>query len=72
QNATVRFTLGDRTIRREVRTGSGYCSAHDPTVQIGLGINKAISGVEVTWSDGTKQAIGKVRASSTEIIHQKK
>jgi hypothetical protein len=71
QNAVVRFTLGDKKVRREVRTGGGYCSAHDPTLHIGLGTNETISGVEVTWSDGTRQAVGSVRAGNTEIIHQK-
>jgi enediyne biosynthesis protein E4 len=72
QDAVVRFTLGDRDIRREVRTGGGYCSAHDPTLHIGLGINKTISGVEVTWSDGTTQMVGSVQAGSIETIHQSK
>ena len=72
QDAVVRFTLGDQQIRREVRTGGGYCSAHDPTLHIGLGSEKSISGVEVTWSDGSKQAIGDVNVSEVRTIHQGK
>lgn len=72
QDAIVRFNLGDEFIRREVRTGGGYCSAHDPILHIGLGIEKSISGVEVTWSDGSKQAIEDVNASETRTIHQNK
>ena len=72
QNATVRFTLGDRTIRREVRSSSGYCSAHDPTLHIGIGSEKLISKVEVTWTDGSKQRIPKVQSGETVTIHQAK
>jgi hypothetical protein len=71
QNAVVRFTLGDKKVRREVRTGGGYCSAHDPTLHIGLGTNETISGVEVTWSDGTKQAVGTIVAGATETVQQR-
>jgi hypothetical protein len=71
QNAVVRFMLGDKKIRREVRTGGGYCSAHDPTLHIGLGINKTISGIEVTWSDCTKQTVGTIEAGTTETVQQR-
>ncbi|MBC8309008.1 MAG: ASPIC/UnbV domain-containing protein, partial [Planctomycetes bacterium] len=72
QNATVRFTLGDRTIRREVRSSGGYCSAHDPTLHIGIGSENLISKVEITWTDGSKQRIPKVQSGETVTIHQAK
>jgi len=72
QNATVRFTLGGKAQRREVRTSGGYVSAHDPTLHIGLGKEQAISGVEITWSDGSKQKIPDVSANETVTTHQSK
>ena len=72
QNATVRFTLGGKTQRREVRTSGGYVSAHDPTLRIGLGKEQAISGVEITWSDGSKQKIPDVSVNETVTTHQSK
>ena len=72
QNAVVRFKLGDKTIRREVSTSGGYISAHDPSLHIGLGKKQAISDVEVTWSDGSKQKISNVLVNETSTIHQSK
>ena len=72
QNAVVRFKLGDKTIRREVSTSGGYISAQDPTLHIGLGKKQAISDVEVTWSDGSKQKISNVLVNETSTIHQSK
>jgi len=72
QDAVVRFTLGDKRIRREVRTGGGYCSAHDPTLHIGLGNENSISMIEVTCSNGSKQVISNVDAGEVRTIHQGK
>jgi hypothetical protein len=70
QDAVVRFTLGDRNVRREVRSGGGYCSAHAPTLHIGLGAADGVSNVEITWSDGKKRVIDNVPAGSTTTIHK--
>ena len=70
QDAVVRFTLGDRNVRREVRSGGGYCSAHAPTLHIGLGAADGVSNVEITWSDGKKRVIDNVSAGSTTTIHK--
>ena len=72
QDAVVRFILGGIQMRREARTSGGYCSAHDPTVHIGVGSETAISEVEITWSDGSKQLIGDVKAGEVRTIHQGK
>ena len=72
QDAVVRFSLGDRLIRREVRSGGGFCSAHDPTVHIGLGQQDGISDVEITWSDGTVQQVSDISAGETVTIYQQK
>ena len=70
QDGVVRFTLGANKMRREVRTSGGFCSAHDPTLHIGIGDAKSITDVEITWPDGTKQEIADVLAGETVVIHQ--
>ena len=72
QNATVRFTLGGKTQRREVRTSGGYVSAHDPTLHIGVGDAKSITDLVITWPDGTKQQITDVITGETVVIRQTK
>jgi hypothetical protein len=70
QDGVVRFTLGATKMRREVRTSGGFCSAHDPTLHIGIGNAQSITDVEITWPDGTKQEIVDVLAGETVVIHQ--
>ena len=72
QDAVVRFRRGDTLIRREVRTSGGYCSAHDPTLYVGLGDEMGIADVEITWSDGSKQYIGDVKQGENRTFHQTK
>ena len=72
QDATVRFTLGDRTVRREVRSSGGFCSAHDPALYIGIGTEIGISGVEITWPDGSTQKVKNILSGETVTIHQAK
>jgi hypothetical protein len=72
QDAVVRFTLGDRKVRREVRTGGGYCSAHDPSLHIGIGDASGITGVEITWSNDSKQSIEDLHAGEARTVHQAK
>jgi predicted nucleotidyltransferase len=72
QHVIVRYKLGEIQKRREVSSSGGYCSAHDPTLIIGLGKEQAISGVEITWQNGTKQVIPDVLAGKTVVVHQKK
>ncbi|MBT8486742.1 MAG: CRTAC1 family protein [Phycisphaerales bacterium] len=56
--ATVWATVGDRTVRREVRTASSYCAANDPRVHIGLGPTSGVTDVRVRWSDGSREHFG--------------
>jgi len=72
QDATVRFTLGNRPVRREVRSGGGYCSAHDPTLLIGIGKEDGVTGVQITWSDGTIQKVTDISSGEIRTIHQSK
>jgi hypothetical protein len=72
QDATVRFTLGNRTVRREVKSSGGFCSAHDPALYIGIGSESGISGVEITWSDGSTQKVKDILSGESRTIHQLK
>ena len=72
QNGVVRFNLGQTAMRREVQTSGGYCSAHDPTLHIGIGDAKSITDVVITWPDGTKQQIADVITGETVVIRQTK
>jgi len=70
QDAVVRFTLNDRRVRREVRSGGGYCSAQDPALHIGIGNASSISEVEITWSDGSKQRIEDLRLGDARTVRK--
>ena len=72
QNGVVRFNLGQTVMRREVLTSGGFCSAHDPTLNIGVGTAKSITDVVITWPDGTKQQIADVITGETVVIRQTK
>jgi len=54
--AVVTVRLGERTLRRDVRTAYGYCSAHDPRVHFGLGATSRVETLVVRWVDGTTDA----------------
>ncbi|MHC4911313.1 MAG: CRTAC1 family protein, partial [Planctomycetota bacterium] len=49
--ATVMLELGERRLRREVRTASSYCAANDHRVHFGLGSEARIGDISVRWPD---------------------
>ncbi len=51
----VKVIAGDRTWQRRVKTDGSYCSAHDPRLILGLDKRDSVTGVEVTWPDGTRE-----------------
>ena len=53
--ATVTLTLGERRLRRDVRTAWSYCAASDPRVHFGLGEHTAVDRLEVRWPDGVRE-----------------
>jgi len=60
--AELRIELGERTLRRVVRTAYGYCSANDPRVHVGLGERATVERVRVRWPDGREEAFGPFEA----------
>jgi len=55
--ATVEVRVGERTIRREVRTAYSYCVANDPRVHFGLGSTTKIDALKVIWTNGQQRSI---------------
>lgn len=60
--ATVRATVGERALVREVRGGSSYLSVSDRRVHLGLGESAAIDALLVRWPDGQEQRFEGVAA----------
>jgi len=55
--ATVTIRIGDRTVRRDVRTTYSYCAASDPRVHFGLGGTSNVEALEIGWPDGTLEEV---------------
>ncbi len=56
--ASVLASLGERTLRRDVRAASSYLASNDPRVHFGLGRARRIEGVRVRWADGAVERFG--------------
>jgi len=56
--AELRIELGQRTLRRDVRSAYGYCSANDPRVHVGLGATTRVERVRVRWPEGNEETFG--------------
>ncbi|MCH2160394.1 MAG: CRTAC1 family protein [Phycisphaerales bacterium] len=56
--ATVRGTVGDRRLRRDVHSAYSYLCANEPIAHFGLGSHDQLGSVEVRWPDGTTQQLG--------------
>ncbi|MCH2132799.1 MAG: CRTAC1 family protein [Phycisphaerales bacterium] len=66
--ATVTMRVGDRAIRRDVRTGWSYLSANDPRVHVGLGDIDLAREVTVTWPDGTRLSLGDLDVDRIHLV----
>jgi enediyne biosynthesis protein E4 len=56
--ATLHLEAGDRTVRRDVRSGYSYLAANDPRVHVGLGAIRQVDAVTVQWPDGVRERFG--------------
>jgi hypothetical protein len=61
--AAVTLRAGDRTIVRDVISGSSYCAANDSRVHVGLGTVSRVDDVTVTWVGGEKESFGSFDAN---------
>lgn len=60
--AELRVTVGQRTVRRDVRAGYSYLASSDPRVHVGLGRDRHVSSVIVRWPDGRNETFGPFEA----------
>jgi hypothetical protein len=68
--AELRIELGDRTLRRDVRTAYSYCAASDPRIHLGLGSRTEISRVEVRWPTGEREVFGPFGSDQDVVLRQ--
>ncbi len=72
--AKVEVRAGDASLRREVRSSSGYFSQSDLPLHFGLGDADSADYVRLLWPGGVKQVemdVGGRRAASVEELNRK-
>ena len=70
--AVVTATIGDKTQRQRVRTGSSYLSHSDPVLHFGIGAAKKIDRMEIRWPDGSEEALEDLAAGFYYRLEQGK
>ena len=70
--ATVRITSASGRQSAMVRSGSSYCSQSDRGLTFGLGKDKLVSLLEVTWPSGAKQRFANVPVNRRLVVHEGK
>jgi hypothetical protein len=68
--ATVRLTVGDRVITRDVRAAYSYLASNDPRVHVGLGDADRVESVTVQWTDGTTDSFGSFAADQIVTLRR--
>ena len=63
----VRANLDSLVMERRVRTGSSYLSQSEPAVTFGLGSNRPVASLEVTWPSGQVEQFQQV-APNQEVL----
>ncbi len=66
--ARVRVTVGGEVQTFEVRTGSSYLASQDRRLLVGLGKAASADKVEIRWSSGRVQSLGKIGRGETKHI----
>lgn len=69
--ARVRLLLpGNRSVFARVETGGSYASARDPRVLFGLGDEKEILAIEITWVDGAVERFARPAPDRYHTLRQ--
>jgi len=68
-NAWVDVRVGDRVVRREVRSAYSYCSANDPRLHVGMG-DAAEARLRVRWRDGAWEDFGPFKPGSEATLRR--
>ncbi|MFQ5590540.1 MAG: CRTAC1 family protein, partial [Phycisphaerae bacterium] len=66
--AKIVAEVGDLTIRRYLRAGSGYLAQSTTDIVLGLGRHEKIDRLTIHWPDGSRQLLSNVAASTTHRI----
>ena len=66
--AEVVVELGDRTIRRTIRSDGSYLSSRDPRAHFGLGDLERIPRATITWRDGREIELVDLEVDSVHRI----
>ena len=66
--AKVKVTSGDLVQVQPLISGPGYFSAHAKELYFGLGQNKRVDEIEVTWPSGETQVFKKIKPNQTVYI----
>lgn len=64
----IRATVDGLTMERRVRTGSSYLSQSEKTVTFGLGGEREVSNLEVTWPSGRVEQFENVAPDQTVLL----
>ncbi len=70
--AKVRLTTAAGVQVRELTPSRGYMGQDEPAVQFGLGGEKSIKSVEITWRDGKSQKLENLAADQKYVITEPK
>jgi hypothetical protein len=68
--ALVSARIGERTLTRLVRSGTGYLSQDDMRQHFGLGDAERVDELEVTWPDGSVSGQKNVAANQILLVEQ--
>jgi hypothetical protein len=70
--ATVFVTAGKLKLRRDLVSGSGYCSQSDRVLHFGLGAATSVDQIEVVWPDGQSTVTKKPALDRITAIDERK
>lgn len=68
--AVVEIESGGRIQYRVVQTAYSYCASNDPRVHFGLGADKRVDRVHVTWPGGRDENFGGFEAGSVIVLRE--
>ncbi|MCH8153122.1 MAG: CRTAC1 family protein [Planctomycetes bacterium] len=68
--ATVRLTLGNRRITRDVRAAYSFLASNDPKVHVGLGERDTATDVSVRWINGGIESFGDFGANQVVTLQR--
>ena len=66
----VKITMQGRSQYYEVQTASGYLSASDRRLVIGLGSETVVPQIEIRWPGGRVQTLTRVKADRILVVQE--